>query len=337
MRPLRPVPELAQIDVARFADEIVPAQHPVVLRGLAAGWPAVRAATTDAGLAHYLGGFDKGAPVAALIGPPEIRGRFFYDETARGLNFETLQGTLRQLLTGLLDVAGDPAPPCLYVGSTPIPQVLPGFERENALDLLGPEVTPRLWIGNAVTIQTHYDMSDNLACVVGGRRRFTLFPPDQVANLYVGPLDFTPAGRPISMVSLDQPDLDRYPRFAQALDYALVAELEPGDAIYIPAMWWHHVQSFGALNMLVNYWWSQADALAGSPFDAFVHALKNVRHLPPPQREAWRALFEHYVFESNGDPAAHLPLEARGVLGELNAATAGEVRAFLLRGLGASG
>jgi len=335
MRPLRPVPELAHIDAARFADEVVAAHRPVVLRGLVADWPAVRAAATDMGLARYLAGFDRGARVAALIGQPEIRGRFFYDDTARGLNFETWQGTLREVLAGLLNVAGDPAPPCLYVGSTPIPPLLPGFERENALDLLGPEVTPRLWLGNATTIQTHHDFSDNLACVVGGRRRFTLFPPDQVANLYIGPLDFTPAGRPISMVSLEEPDLERYPRFAEAMDHALVAELGPGDAIYIPTMWWHHVQALGALNLLVNYWWSQAPALAGSPFDAFVHALKNVRHLPIPQREAWRALFEHYVFEADGDPAAHLPVEARGVLGELSETTAREVRGFLLKGLGA--
>ncbi|MBO9558146.1 MAG: cupin-like domain-containing protein [Caulobacter sp.] len=313
--------------------EIVPAQHPVVLRGLAADWPAVRAAATDAGLAGYVRRFDRGAPVEAMVGAPEIRGHFFYDDTARRLNFERHRVTLVQVLKGLLDLADDPAAPCVYVGSTPIPPVLPGFERENAPDLLGPEVMPRLWLGNATTVQTHHDLSDNLACVVGGRRRFTLFPPDQVANLYIGPLDFTPAGRPISMVSLEAPDLERYPRFAQALAFALVAELEPGDAIFIPALWWHHVQALGALNLLVNYWWSRADALAGSPFDAFVHALKNVRHLPPPQREAWRALFEHYVFEADGDPAAHLPVEARGVLGALDEKTAGEMRSFLRKGL----
>lgn len=331
---MRPIPELTQIDPVRFRDEIMRAQHPVVLRGLAADWPAVRAAATDVGLAGYLGGFDRGAPVEALIGPPAIRGRFFYNKATRGMNFEHWRGTLRQALAGLLEVAGQPNPPCLYIASTPVPSLLPGFERDNALNLLGPEITPRLWLGNATTVQTHYDMSDNIACVVAGRRRFTLFPPDQVANLYVGPLEFTPAGRPISMVSLDDPDLERYPRFAQALEFALFADLEPGDAIFIPAMWWHHVQAFGSLNLLVNYWWSQVDPLAGSPFDAFVHALNNVRHLPPPQREAWRALFEHYVFEADGDPVAHLPVEVRGVLGALTEQTAAEVRRFLLKGLG---
>ena len=76
---------------------------------------------------------------------------------------------------------------------------------------------PRVWFGNRVTVQTHYDISSNIACVVAGRRRFTLFPPEQLVNLYVGPLEFTLAGQPISMVKLEQPDFERYPRFRQAL------------------------------------------------------------------------------------------------------------------------
>ena len=38
----------------------------------------------------------------------------------------------------------------------------------------------------------------------------------------------------------------------------MVADLEPGDAIYIPALWWHAVQATGELNVLVNYWWNEA-------------------------------------------------------------------------------
>ena len=29
----------------------------------------------------------------------------------------------------------------------------------------------------------------------------------------------------------------------------------PGDAIYIPPLWWHHVESLGQFNVLVNYWY----------------------------------------------------------------------------------
>jgi hypothetical protein len=335
MSPPRRLTEIAEIDAARFARDLTPLYRPAVLRGVARDWPAVRAARTSPhALADYLAGFDRGVVVEAMVGPPAIAGRFFYDETGAGMNFERRRAPLRAALAELLRLADHPEPLSIYVGSTPIAPVLPGFERANRLDVLDEDIQPRLWIGNASTVQTHHDMSDNIAVVVGGKRRFTLFPPDQVGNLYVGPLDFTPAGRPISLVSLDDPDLDRFPRFAEALETAQSAELEPGDAIYIPALWWHHVQATGPLNMLVNYWWSAGDQPAGSPFDAFVHALRNVRRLPAHRRNAWRAFFEHYIFHANGDPAAHIPAGRRGVLDEApDAAVDAELAAFLRKAL----
>jgi hypothetical protein len=100
--------------------------------------------------------------------------------------------------------------------------------------------------------------------VVSGRRRFTLLPPEQVRNLYLGPLDFAPTPTPISLVSFRSPDFERFPRFHDALAAAEAAELEPGDALYIPSVWWHHVESIGVLNAMVNYWWSApaADGLS---------------------------------------------------------------------------
>ena len=77
-----------------------------------------------------------------------------------------------------------------------------GSTADNRLELLPPELArPRIWLGNRSEVSAHFDLSDNIACVVAGRRRFTLFPPDQVANLYVGPLDHTMAGQPASMVA----------------------------------------------------------------------------------------------------------------------------------------
>lgn len=74
--------------------------------------------------------------------------------------------------------------------------------------------------------------------IATGRRRFTLFPPQQRVNLYVGlyvgPFDKTVAGVPVSMAPIENPDFDRFPRLREALDHAQVAELEPGDGLYIP-------------------------------------------------------------------------------------------------------
>jgi hypothetical protein len=328
----KPLDERHDVTRQILRDEIVPAYRPVVLRGFAADWPAVAAGRAGAAAAaDYLKRFDQGASVEAFVGAPDIKGRFFYQEAERAVNFERRPGGVPAILDDLLALGEQADPPSVYVGSVPTPRVLPGFAEANANDLLEIPVEPRLWFGNAVTVQTHYDMADNIAVVVAGRRRFTLFPPEQTANLYVGPLDFTLAGQPISMVSLDQPDDERYPRFAEAARHGLTAELGPGDAIYIPTLWWHHVRSLETLNVLVNYWWRDLPPEAGSPFEVLVHGLLAVRHLPPPQRAAWRAIFDHYWFEVNGDPAAHLPDHHQGVLGPLTPRLAQNVRAFLKR------
>ena len=198
------------------------------------------------------------------------------------------------------------------------------------LALLPPSVAPRIWLGNQLVVQTHFDLSSNIACVAGGRRRFTLFPPEQVANLYVGPIEFNISGPPISMVSLRNPDLARFPRFAEALAASQSAELAPGDAIYIPYGWWHHVEALEPFNVLVNYWWNEARQV-GSPFDSMLHAILTLRDLPPEQRAVWRTLFEHYVFTSGDESMSHLPREQRGMLGPPSPERAQAIRAILAR------
>lgn len=61
------------------------------------------------------------------------------------------------------------------------------------------------------------------------------------------------------MVHVTAPDLDRYPLFARALEEAQEAELLPGDAIFIPRNWWHHVEALEKFNVLVNYWWDATE------------------------------------------------------------------------------
>src|SRR5690606_16663863 len=138
----------------------------------------------------------------------------------------------------ILKLLSDKSPcPGFYIGSKPIPEYLPGLELETRLDLLDTKVVPTIWIGNATTVATHNDDSENIACVAVGRRRFTLFPPEQECNLYIGPSDITPAGRCISLVDLKFPDFEKFPLFRRALRHVQVADLGPGDAIYIPTHW----------------------------------------------------------------------------------------------------
>lgn len=325
--------ELTGVDAGRFGEEIVPAYRPAVLKGLVREWPAVAAARTPQGAVDYLLAFDRGAEAEAFVGPPEIKGRFFYRDDMTGFNFGRRKGPLRDILRYIAALVPD-EDPSIYVGAAAVPDCFPGLADANPMTLPGPDTAvPRLWIGSRTEISTHFDLSHNLACVIGGRRRFILFPPDQLANLYVGPLDHTMAGQPASMVPVHDPDLDRWPRYREALANAQIAELEPGDAIFIPALWWHHVDALFPFNILLNYWWEPPTQEAGSPLDAMVHAILAVKHLPRPLREAWRGMFDHYVFGANGEPAAHLAPEHRGILGTPTRELRERIRHFLLRGL----
>lgn len=334
MTALSPIAEIRIPDVATFRDEIVAGYAPVVIRGLVRDWPVVAAGeeSVEAVAAHLLA-FDRGAAAEAFVGPPGIGGRFFYAPDMKGFNFERRRGGFAELLAYLQSVVGKEGAPSVYAGALETAAMLPGFAEANPLPLLaGLDAPPRIWLGNRSTISTHFDVSDNVACVAAGRRRFTLFPPDQIHNLYVGPLDRTVAGQPTSMVELNAPDFERFPRFREALGTALTAELEPGDAIYIPALWWHQVEATAPFNALVNYWWNDSPD-AAARFDAMVHAAMAIGHLPETRRAAWEAMFDNFVFRHHGDPVAHLAPEHRSVLGEPTPALRQYIKAYLARGL----
>ena len=333
------VAELDAIDAATFRAEVAGRSTPVLLRDQVRRWEAVgRARQGDRAIAEYLAGFGGGKPLEVLIGPPEIGGRFFYSDDLQGFNFQRQHVPLVQLMGQLLKLAEQQtqAPHAIYANAAAAPEHLPGWREANPLDLPPADAVPRLWIGNATQVATHFDASPNLAVCVAGRRRFTLFPPEQVANLYLGPLDNTLAGPPNSMVDPDAPDLERYPRFADALAHAQVAEMEPGDALFIPAIWWHHVRAFDRLNVLVNYWWSYDSS--ATPFVALVHALMSVRDLPSEQKQAWRAWFDHLVFgDDAAEAAAHLPDHAKGVMGPASRERTERIRHYLLMTLSGRG
>jgi hypothetical protein len=331
-----PIREVSGLDPAALADSLLDSTGPVVVRDLVARWPLVQAARRSPGeAAAYLLRLYSGTQVLAAFAPPQVRGRFFYDEDLTGLNFRRAKTTLDSVLADLQRASADPAPPGIYVGSTDVDECLPGFRAANDLGGFGarnPYV--RIWIGNRTRIAAHHDQPTNLACVVSGRRRFTLFPPEQLANLYIGPLEFTPAGQAVSLVDFANPDFERFPRFAQALEHAQVAELSAGDAILIPSLWWHHIEGLEDLNILVNYWWRRTPAHLGAPNLPLMLAMLSIREMPPEQRSAWQEIFRHYVFEADETTAAHIPEGRRGALSSFDEETARSLRAAVQTMLG---
>lgn len=304
---------------------------PLVLKGLLSDWPCVQAATQgSAALLDYLEEFSVNRDVLAFRAAADSKGRIFYNEDLSGFNFDRITTTLEALFTKWREPLDQE---CLYLGSTNADGYFPGFRVSNDISIVNANPLVSIWMGNRTRIAAHFDTPDNLACVVTGSRRFTLFPPDQLNNLYVGPIDFTPAGQAISLVDFADPDLERFPRFEQALQAATVAELEPGDALFIPSMWWHHVEALGELNMLVNYWWNRSGSHADNPMNALIHALLAVKELPQEQRAAWKGLFEHYVFDGDEHKFDHIPIERHGVLGAMDESTLRGLRKMLSKKL----
>ena len=334
----RPIREFSALDPAAIRRDVLPDKRPAVLRGLVRDWPAVKQGLdSPAALVRYLNRFDSGKLVDALLTAPEIDGQIFYDDAMTGFNFLRNRLPLAAVAEQALRYGQFPKSPAVAAQSALIRDCLPGFAAENSLSIIDDSVLPRIWLGNRITTPTHVDEWNNVGCVVAGRRRFTLFPPEQIANLYIGPLDFAPTGAPMSLVSLRHPDFERYPKFREALAAAHSADLTPGDAIFIPPLWWHHVESLESFNVLVNYWWhdSQGDgALADSAFDALLHGILGIRGLPPATRRAWGAFFEQYVFGNDADGTAHIPEPRRGILGKLSAEQVAGLRAHLAKRLG---
>ena len=314
-----------------LSDDILNSKEPLVLRGLTTDWPLVKAAVQSSEQAEsYILQYDSGQQLTAYRGEPEIDGRVFYNDDLTGFNFDRIRLPLTEVFENLRQYSSQAQPPSLYVGSTMVDNWLPGFRDNNDLVLEGHDPLVSIWIGNRSRIAAHYDFPTNIACTVAGRRRFTLFPPEQLENLYVGPIDFTPAGQSISLVDFAKPDFDAYPKFRQALEAAQVVELEPGDAILIPSMWWHHVESLDDMNILINYWWRNTPAYMGSPVNVLQHAIMGIRDLPPEQRDAWREIFDHYVFNADEENYQHMPEQARGVLNPLDEAVARQIHKLLL-------
>ncbi len=326
------VEEIASSRLEDLTDELLTSQKPIILRGLVNHWELTKKGKiSDDSARQYINSFYNDKPVHTLIAPAEVKGRYFYNDDLSGFNFERKNTSLSNVLEEIISQSKQKYSKTQYVGSTSVDYILPGFRNKNDIPKLKESSLVSIWIGNQSRIAAHYDIPDNLACTVVGKRRFILFPPAQLENLYIGPLDFTPAGQPASLIDLHNPDFEKFPKFREAIKNAQVAELEAGDAIFIPSMWWHHVESLSQFNVLINYWWRQVGLYMGAPLDALNHALLSIKDLPEEQREAWRNVFDYYIFSPQEQN--HIPQEKRGVLNPIDENLARQLRALLLNRL----
>ena len=234
--PYAPVERIAPPSVAEFRARFEEPSRPVVLAGLAADWPA-RERWSPAYLAERFGD----ARVRAFSLPG---GRIRVDrergfelrelslrEYAATVNTDNPEWYLRAELTGALAALGDDlATPSYFAGRRGV--------RKN------------LWFGASGTISSlHFDLPHNLYVQIAGRKRFILFAPSESKRLYAhGLASSTPH------LARADPELrgdPRFPLLARARGCA--ALLEAGDALFIPARFWHHARAL-SVSIAVNFW-----------------------------------------------------------------------------------
>ncbi len=318
------------VDYERFHNEIIPLNQPAIIRAIVSDWPTVEAAKkSPEAVVNYLKPMDTRSVIPALVGTPDINGRFFYSEDLTEHNFQRAEVTLSIGLDRLLAIKDRSNPHAIALQAIQLNRVMPDYKAAHPQPLLDNSAEPTMWVGNQATVAPHYDIHDNLACVVAGKRKFTLFPPEQINNLYPGPTLSAPAGVPVSMVDMKNPDYKSYPKYKEAVKAAFQAILEPGDGIFIPALWWHGVESLETFNILVNYWWGgnmQGDL---SPNDSLLHSMMSIANLDQNKREAWQHFFNYYVFKTKDNPSDHLPSKLRDIVTELSPEQQLKVRNFL--------
>ncbi|MBT8140977.1 MAG: cupin-like domain-containing protein [Gammaproteobacteria bacterium] len=329
---INPVPEVI-LGEDESLDAYFAQRKPFVVRGLVNDWPLVQAGLSSGKAARqYLLNRHQDRPFVISIGPEDAEGRIFYNNDM-SMNIQMGRAKLPEIFERMDRIENDEKLPIMYLASIDMQAYFKDLAEANTVDLGARDLIESIWIGTRTRIAAHNDFPDNLACVAVGHRRFTLFPPEQFRNLYLGPVDNTPAGRAVSMVDFHNPDFVKHSKFREAVKHAQVANLSPGDAVFIPSLWWHHVEGLDAFNVLVNYWWRETPKHLGQPQNALNHAMMAIRDLPDDEKKIWRDLFDYYVFNNTDDVVNHIPEFGRGILDTMTAENSSKIRTYLLRAL----
>ena len=290
--------------------------EPRVLRNFCPDFPLVIAGReSDLAAQALLLSEYNGKPISASRVPAAERGRVFYSPNMQQFNYSGGRITLQTFFETLNEQREKDEGEAVYMGSTDVRQWFPNFAQQHAVELAD-VAFPYLWVSSACTIAAHYDYPRNLACNLVGQRRFTLFPTEQIRNLYPGPFDFAPGGQEVSLVDFNAIDFVKFPRFRSAIETGLSVTLAPGDALYIPSMWWHHVESQGDFNVLYNHWWLAEEAGSVVPSTALKTAMLAIRNLAPLEKQAWQTIFNFYVFDDPKLAQENLPEAAQRLLAD---------------------
>ncbi|MGG1948161.1 cupin-like domain-containing protein [Trinickia sp. NRRL B-1857] len=236
---------IARVSSSEFSSRFFEQGQPAIITDALADWQLDTRWTPDA-LARM-------ATDRRIVSSRADDGRYRFapsDEGAQSNVFENSEVEFGEAARRLLDPDdGD----TVYVMQQSIPEKLPELLEHVVVPpwITGQHPAINLWFGRRTATQLHFDHSNNFFAQLYGTKEFTLFAPADSEHLY--PYHHDSATSHLSYVDLDDPELDKHPRFARAVADRFT--MQPGDLLFLPAFWWHHVRAPGVA-VSVNFWWA---------------------------------------------------------------------------------
>jgi len=277
MNRMNEIPKIVGDNFDEFVSKYLYADIPVILKGAASHWNAVKKWSADY-LIQTMGTTQITYKKTGSNLHPNLEPRYLLEKsgkekgsyaTKKTNDFENSQfiessfeSYIQKLLTDSFEdrskyFLGGDVDNFSFFGKKN-PKLLPLFSDfiippcipENKIERIG------FWMtGRNANSWLHYDGGGacNINAQVTGKKTIYLYDPDEAKNLY---MFLATHGEPLnfSQVNFLNPDFNKFPLFESAT--ALVGELEEGDMVYIPRYWIHGFKHTGNLNINVNFWWN---------------------------------------------------------------------------------
>ncbi|XP_065197388.1 uncharacterized protein LOC135828886 [Sycon ciliatum] len=253
--------DISRLDPTAFFRDFLSQGRPFVVRGGIKSWPAYEKWTDE-----YLMSKVGNDQTMVTHAPDNIF--YFY-----GKKHDMTESTVGDFLSTYRDPNRKKN---LYLAQHPL-QSEDGTKSKIRDDVKQPPFTKFLhledafvWMGGGDQVTpVHFDNSENVMCMVAGRKHIRIFEPGMSNFLY--PLVQNKNTAVTSQVrnasNRNQPD---FPEFAQAS--SLTVTLEAGDLFFLPAYWWHEVTSFDR-NIAVNWWFNTHSYVLDAVYNKWIDEL----------------------------------------------------------------
>lgn len=221
MLKLTDVDRVTAISRKDFSDFYFTPLRPVIIEDIAKSWPALKKWTPDFFKQQH------GDKQVKVYNEGFVEAGDSYMSDARSI-------PLSEFVDSIMTTSQD-LRMFLYNIKSGIPELVNDIVFPNLVDGLSKQFIFMFFGCKDSVTQMHFDidMSHVFHTAIFGRKTISLFPFEQGKNLYRYPLTCR------SYVDIHRPDFEQYPGLKNLKGYQVV--LEPGETLYIPSGYWHHL------------------------------------------------------------------------------------------------